>query len=310
MSLYITELDYKNFGKCLNIDNGYMEMLITVDVGSRILSYSVKGMENMLREDTARDTCRNDDELHRFFDTDENWYIYGGHRLWTSPESFPESYTPDNSPVAYSVDGNRITLTPPPRTKVGEQHIMIITVAKNSSDVTVEHIIRNISDRTLKLAPWCMTVADNGGVEIMPQCKRPTGLLSNRRLVIWEYTKIYDERFFISDDYITLQQTSNPDAFKIGFNNEAGWCAYVNKGQIFKKTFAFDENAEYPDYNVNFETYTNQFILEIESLGALRELAPNAETSFTESWTITACDEKFDCKDNESIDGFVRKYIL
>lgn len=310
MSVRFTEIEYKNFGKCIKAENDAIEMLITVDVGPRILSYSVKGMENMLQEDVNRDTVRDSDELHSFFETNENWYIYGGHRLWTSPESFPESYTPDNSPVKYEICGNKITLTPDDRTKVGERHTMIITFSDTTSDVDVEHIVKNISDKKITLSPWCMTVADNGGVEILPQCNKHTGLLSNRRLVIWEYASVSDERFFMSNDYITLRQTSKPEAFKIGINNEDGWCAYVNKGQIFKKTFDFDETAEYPDFNVNFETYTNQYILEIESLGPLKELSPDEETSFTEHWSITACSDTFDCKNNESIDSFVKKYIL
>lgn len=309
MSVNFSEVNYKNFGKCLKIDNGIVTLMITVDVGPRVIYYSLKGKENVFNEDIERSTVRNSEDLHKFFDTDENWYIYGGHRLWSSPESWPDSYTPDNSPVEYEILGNSVELRPADRIKVGEQHIILVKVDENSSKVTVTHRIVNISNRELRLAPWAMTVAEKGGVEIIPQCQKATGLLSNRRMVIWEYTDINDERFFMSNKYITLQQTDKPEAFKIGINNEDGWCAYVNKGQAFKKSFVFDSNAEYPDFDVNFETYTNQFIVEIETLGKLKTLKKYEEAIHDEVWELFPCDDNFDCKSDAGIDAFVKKYL-
>ena len=119
MSVRITKLDYKNFGKCIKMDNGTVSIIITVDVGPRVIYYGLNGKENIFKEDINRDTVRDDKQLHEFFETDENWYIHGGHRLWSSPESFPESYTPDNHPVHYEIEGNTITLMPEDREKVG-----------------------------------------------------------------------------------------------------------------------------------------------------------------------------------------------
>lgn len=310
MSVKFTEESYQNFGKCVVMDNGICTLKITVDVGPRIIYYALKGMENILKEDINRDTVRDSEDIHRFFDTTENWYIYGGHRLWTSPEGWPESYTPDNSPVDYRIEGNTITLTPEPRTKVGEQHVMTVTLSENSADVTIGHRVVNISDRPLTLAPWCLTVMDRGGVEIIPQCRKKTGLLSNRRLVIWEYTDIKDERCNITNDYITLKQTDKAQSFKLGMNNEDGWGAYLIKGQLFCKKFDFDDNAEYPDYGCNYETFTDPFIMEVETLGALKTLAPSENTTHEERWSLTACTDSFDPCDNDSVDEFVKKNIV
>lgn len=310
MSIKISEESYKNFGRCIVMDNGICTLKITVDVGPRIIYYALNGMENILKEDINRDTVRDSDDIHNFFGTNENWYIYGGHRLWTSPEAWPDSYTPDNSPVDFKIDGNTITLTPEPRTRVGEQHVMTVTLSENSADVTIGHKVTNISDRELTLAPWCLTVMDKGGVEVVPQCRKKTGLLSNRRLVIWEYTEMNDERFFVSDNYLTLKQTDKAKSFKVGFNNEDGWGAYLNKGQLFCKRFDFDENAEYPDYGCNYETFTDPFIMEIETLGALRTLKAGESSEHEERWSLKACGDSFNPRDNAEIDSFVKKYIL
>lgn len=310
MSIKFTEESYKNFGKCIVMDNGICTLKITVDVGPRIIYYALNGMENMLKEDINRDTVRDSDELHNFFGTSENWYIYGGHRLWTSPEAWPDSYTPDNSPVEYEISGNTVVLKPELRTKVGEGHTMTVTLSETSADVTIGHKVTNISDRELTLAPWCLTVMDKGGVEVVPQCRKKTGLLSNRRLVIWEYTDVNDERYYLSNDYITLKQTDKAQSFKVGFNNEDGWGAYLNKGQLFVKRFDFDEGAEYPDYGCNYETFTDPFIMEIETLGALKTLKPDESIEHEERWSLKACEDSFDARNNEEIDAFVKKNIL
>lgn len=310
MSVKFSEVSYKNFGKCIKMENETTTLIITVDVGPRIIYYGLNGKENIFREDINRDTFNDKKALHDFFETEENWYIYGGHRLWSSPESYPESYTPDNHPVPYEIDGNCITLMPEDREKVGERHMMVISMDDSTSDVIVKHAIKNIADYEIKLAPWCLTVAEKGGVEIVPQCTKDTGLLSNRRMVFWAYSDVQDPRFFMCDKYITLAQTDREQAFKIGVNNEDGWGAYLNNGQLFIKRFDFDNEGEYPDFSVNYETYTNQFIMEIESLGTLETLKPGEFTEYHERWQIKECSDSFDRQDPESIDAFVKKHIL
>lgn len=310
MGIKFSEISYKNFGKCIKMENESTTLIITVDVGPRIIYYGLNGKQNIFREDINRDTFNDKKELHDFFETDENWYIYGGHRLWSSPESFPESYTPDNNPVPYEINGNSITLMPDDREKVGERHMLVVTMDDSTSDVIVRHAIKNISDYEIKLAPWCLTVAEKGGVEIIPQSTKDTGLLSNRRMVFWAYSDVQDPRFFMCDKYITLAQTDREQAFKIGVNNEDGWGAYLNNGQLFIKRFDFDQQGEYPDFSVNYETYTNQFIMEIESLGTLETLRSGEFTEYIERWQIKECSDTFDRKDPDSIDEFVRKHIL
>ena len=41
-----TELNYKNFGRCVKLDNGTASIIITVEVGPRIISYCLNGHEN------------------------------------------------------------------------------------------------------------------------------------------------------------------------------------------------------------------------------------------------------------------------
>ncbi len=315
----ISEINYKNFGKCIKMENEIASVIITVDVGPRIISYCLNGKENILLEDVDRAFYENGKEFKEYFGEDKTWYIYGGHRLWSSPESMPHSYVPDNAPVKYEVhrfhcndepETVGVTLTPPP-TKTGQQHNMVVWLDSNSSRLQVIHNITNVSGAIVTLAPWAMSVCSAGGVEIFPQSTKDNGLLSNRRNVFWPYSDINDDRFFLGNKYGTLKQVPDSEGkFKIGMNNEDGWAAYVNKGQIFLKNFNMNIDGEYPDYGCNFETFTNGIFLECESLGELKTLKNGQTTSISEEWELIPCDESFDRKNEESIDAFVKKFDL
>src|SRR5665647_682546 len=85
---------------------------------------------------------------------------------------------------------------------------------------------------------------------------------------------------------VNQNSTEKKGRLKIGISNEEGWGAYINKGQMFKKEFFFDRKGLYPDYGASYETYTDDNIIELESLGCLEVLAPGEETNHEEIWTI------------------------
>lgn len=307
-----TEINYKNFGKCVKLENDVASVIVTVDVGPRIISYSLNGKENVLFEDVDRVFSDDGDQLKEMFGDDKEWYIYGGGRLWSSPESYPESYYPDNDPVEYKFhEPNKLEVTSL-HARTGQCHSIFIEMDENSSKLNVIYNIWNRSGAVVTLAPWALTVCAAGGVEIFPQNRQDNGLLSNRRNVFWSYSDINDDRFFLGNRYGTLQQVPGANSkFKIGMNNEDGWAAVVNKGQIFLKNFAYNDNAEYPDYGCNFETFTNGIFLECESLGAMTTFSrPHHQAELIEKWELIECDESFDRKNEESIDAFAKKYIL
>ena len=307
----ISEIEYKNFGRCVKMENEVASVIVTVEVGPRIISYCLNGKENILLEDVEREFSENGEEFKGYFGEDETWYIYGGHRLWSSPESFPHSYVPDNYPCEYAVleDGSLCVM--PPETRTGQQHCMLIQLNELTSRLLIMHSIQNVSGAIVTLAPWALTVCSAGGVEIFPQSTKDNGLLSNRRNVFWSYSDINDERFFLGNKYGTLQQVRGAERkFKLGFNNEDGWAAYVNKGQVFKKNFVMNIDGEYPDHGCNFETFTNGIFLECESLGELKTLKNGETVYLTEMWSLLPCNDTFDRKDEASIEAFVNKYEL
>ena len=122
----------------------------------------------------------------------------------------------------------------------------------------------------------------------MPQVRKDTGVLPNRMVSLWPYAKMNDDRVYWGENYITLKQDINAKGpFKIGLPNEDGWAAYANHGNLFVKQFDFVPGAIYPDFSASsFETYTCDFMTEVESLSPLTELEPDQSIEHRETWSL------------------------
>jgi hypothetical protein len=125
------------------------------------------------------------------------------------------------------------------------------------------------------------------GRAIIPQEPAGNDLLPVRSVGLWGYTDMADPRWKWGAKFIQL--ACNPAATtpqKIGAGNKQGWAAYYRDGQIFLKRFPFDPAATYPDFGCNVECYTRGDMLEVESLGPLAKLAPNATVEHVEHWYL------------------------
>ncbi|MBQ8403857.1 MAG: hypothetical protein IJX55_05475 [Clostridia bacterium] len=280
----IKEVKYKNFGKCLPISNDYMEVFVTVDIGPRIIKCNLKGKENMMFEDVERNFSN---DVSSMFGEGKTWYTYGGHRIWLSPEGFPETYYPDNDKVLYSTFANGAEFIPPVQDVTGIQISVKLEIAEDKPEIKISHKIANTNKTYLKGSVWCLSVMAQGGTALVPQPTEDTGLLPNRTLVMWPYARFNDTRFTLCDKYITVSQDKDAtDAFKFGINNTSGKSAYINNGQALVKYVEYQEGAEYPDGGCSTEVYTNNLFEELESLSPLYTLAPEESMTHIETWTL------------------------
>ena len=164
---------------------------------------------------------------------------------------------------------------------------MTITLAPDEPRLQIMHMVRNTGLWEVQLAPWALTMMAPGGTEIMPMPHAETGLLPNRYFTFWEYTRLNDPRLYLGETFMTLQQDPSRVApFKLGYNNEPGWAAYVNRGQVLVKHFETDPDALYPDNGCSYETFTNDKMLEMEVLGPVVELPPDTFTTVSEEWEL------------------------
>lgn len=272
----IDEINYSNYGRCVSISNGKIGLVVTLDIGPRIIRAGFVGKQNFMFEDKER--------KYECPVGDKKFYNYGGHRLWISPEIFPDTYLPDNDPVDYSVSGSTVTFTPPAKSN-GIAIKMDVKLDENEAKADIRHYVTNKSGKTCKLAPWAITMMSPGGYEVIPVNDNDTGYLPNRNLVLWPYTKINDPRFKLRDDYMVIDQENPVDgAFKIGLAQNKGWAVYIKGNETFMKRYTYLDYAEYPDYGCSFETYSCEDFIEIETIGAYRALEAGDTVTHDEVW--------------------------
>ncbi|MCX7920297.1 MAG: hypothetical protein N3A72_12000 [bacterium] len=218
------------------------------------------------------------------------WHIYGGHRLWSSPESTPRTYSLDDKPIKIVAKKNQMIIygNPEPQNSI-QKKITIRASKKILGAVDVVHSITNIGRWKIQLACWALSVMRQNGIAIIPM--RPekvdnAGLLPDRHLSLWPYTSLADRRLTFLDEYILVKQDrSAKTPIKLGTFANPGWIAYWVDGMLFVK-YIERKPAVYPDFGANIEVYTNSAMLEIETLGALTTVNPNQTIEHTETWNL------------------------
>lgn len=267
-------------GKTLELEYGDLLMSVTIDVGPRIISFSRRLGQNIMFNDVEDEVSK---DVSKYFGEGNVWHLYGGHRIWASPE-METTYIPDNDPVKYEIKGNSVELFPVTWPKVGLKPFMKISfLAENK--VSVSMSLTNTGN-SKRIALWALTVLKPGGKMEAYLPKTDTGYLPNRNLVMWPYASITDKRFSFSDDKLTVQsnvKASSP--FKVGFYTDKGKISYTLGKELFTKTFEV-KAGEYPDMNCNVETYTSHLIHEVETLSPLVSLAKGDSILHEEIWTL------------------------
>ena len=273
----IKNVSYRGWNNCILLTNGLIEVLLTADVGPRIIRYGFINKENVMCEIASQMGLRGGDE----------WRLYGGHRLWHSPESKPRTYEPDNTPVTREeIPGGIKTIQDmEPWSKIKKE--MEIMLFPEKSRVRILHRLTNAGPWPIELSAWSISAMATGGKEVIPQTRKDTGLLPNRVVALWPYTRLNDMRLCMGEKYIILEQNpATKSPFKIGISNEDGWAAYFNKDQLFLKYFSHVPGARYPDFGVSYETYTSDTMLEMETLSPLTLLKPDNSVEHVEVWDL------------------------
>ncbi len=274
--LLVEIVEFGRFGRCVRIPCGQAEALVTLDIGPRVMAFRMKGGRNLLCE------LGEDDALGPL-----GMRLYGGHRIWAGPENPNETYQPDNEPVEYRQDGDRHVFVGAPD-GVGIRRTLALVPDSARDGVRLEHTIRNDSARPRAAFPWVLTMMAPGGACLFPLPKHAShteALQPAAPLVLWRYTRLDDPRWSFGPGIAMLRQDSRGGPQKVGAFVEQGWAGYLLGQTLFLKRFPADAPF-YPDLGCNFETFTNEAMLEVESLGPLAQLEPGHETSHQESWYL------------------------
>lgn len=274
-------LDPHPFGSwpnCLRLSDGRTELVVTTDVGPRVVRYAFVNGPNLLKEFPSQFGLTGG----------ADWRIYGGHRFWTAPEDVRTTYVPDNNPVAWAWNGRELTLRQAvdPRTKLEKS---IALACQPDGSVRLRHRITNRGRRAVTLAPWALTVMAPGGEAVLPhepKKSHKTHKLPARPLILWPYADMSDTRYTWGRDAIRVKQDpARRTAQKIGVFSTVGWMAYLWKGHAFIKRHSA-ESGRHPDMGCNVELFVNGDILELETLGPLTILSPGRSVTHDEAWSL------------------------
>lgn len=297
-------IPHAGWSRNLLLSNDHAELIVTLDVGPRILSYKTPDGDNVFKTF--------DTQLGNSGETE--WRIRGGHRFWIAPEDEVLSYHLDNSPVDFHVDEstNEVTIESV-QTQAGRiLKTLGVTLGENDSRVTVRHTARNDGDEPIQIASWALSVMNPGGLEIIPQPpmgEHPRDLLPNRGIVLWPYTDLSDPRWHLGREFFTLRQSTGFPPTKIGLAHRERWIAYVIGDSLFVKAFDHVTGAIYPDGGCNFETFTNEEMLEIESLSPLAALSPGESVSHTEHWYLFPITTEVKIESEHQLADWLKPYL-
>src|SRR5437868_12606765 len=88
-AIKIEKTQYRSWPNCYRITNGEVELIVTTDVGPRVMRYGFVGGQNLFKEF--------EDQMGK--SGESSWQARGGHRLWIAPEDPVLSYALDNSSI-------------------------------------------------------------------------------------------------------------------------------------------------------------------------------------------------------------------
>jgi hypothetical protein len=284
----IEKISWRGWKDVFRISNDTVQVLVLADVGPRIIGYGFNEDDNVLHEIASDAGLTGGGDFR----------LYGGHRLWVSPE-VKRTYFPDNRPVAVEQRDDRILFTAPvedsaPGTNL-QKHVEVQLPSRGSS-LQLTHRVINLDKRPTELAPWTPTMLRAGGRAILPLPPRAAmdtdHYLSVGPLTLWSFTDLADPRWRLGTEFMQLtQSTTLVGRFQeqmAGIFNPWGWGAYFVAGTLFVKRAPVMNVSAYPDFGCNFEVFTNCEFLELETLGPKVVLKPGEQVTHDESWQLFA----------------------
>jgi hypothetical protein len=274
----IEKVSYGGWPNCFRIYDANVELIVTTDVGPRVIRFGFIGGQNLFKEFTTQ----------LGGSREATWQPRGGHRIWIAPEVVPDTYAADNGPVRATIIDDGVELTQSVEPETGLEKTIVVQLS--SSGVKVTHRIRNATSKSRTFAPWALSMMAPGGVGITkfpPRGTHPEDLPPTNPLIMWAFTDLSDPRWTFTKKYLVLRQDpANASPQKLGLFNEHTVGAYLLGSDLFVKRYEADPSKTYADFGASYETFTNDGFLELETLGPLEKVAPGATVEHVEHWEL------------------------
>ncbi|MEK6794581.1 MAG: hypothetical protein AABZ39_07375 [Spirochaetota bacterium] len=269
----IKKIPYEGIDNCYECIADGKRLVITAAFGPRILHASVGKSGNLLYIDTKRELGLGD------------WKIYGGHRLWTSPEA-NDSYSPDNFPCTVRVENGECAVTFLDE-KTDLEKSIIIGYEEGRFRITHRFINRGIF--LYPAALWALTCVKPAGTVFIPWGSRSKEW-ETKKIIYWKKwggvhsSTLRSPQYVEGDDLFLVKPTGEEG--KIGTAGHEGFIGISTPQATFMKSFTRQHGAVYPDDNCAIECYTCDKFIELETLSPEYMLEPNVTYEHTEEWLL------------------------
>jgi hypothetical protein len=263
-----------------SLENRFLRLDYLAQAGPRLVRLVPAGSQvNLLAETPEKSWATAAGEFH----------IWGGHRLWHSPEKHARTDIPDDAGlIVEELDEGAVRLSMPADAS-GLFKSIAVHLDPEQAALTLEHTLRNDGLWPVETAPWAITQVPLGGQAIIPNTAPPPpgeSLLPDRLFVFWPYASLQDPRLHLGDDFVRIDSQPRPEAFKIGLFAYQGWVGHVFDNYFLRKSFTPFDILAGPDFGCNVEVWVQDRFLEIETLGPMSWLEPGDEVSHTETWEV------------------------
>lgn len=275
------------------------ELVLVTGVGPRVMSFIPEGGTNIFYV--------NEEETGPGSVEDETWHLFGGTRLWSSPET-GASYSPDNKPCEARIEGTKVCCISPAdeRTKLRKT----LEVEARSRSFTVNYTISNEGTHLITAGLWALSCVKpmNGGTIYLPWGEG--GVWDVKDIKYWRswlgsQTNIRSKQWKPAEEFFVVKPTG--EVGKVGFANHWGYALYRSEKISFIKQAKYIPTADYPDSGCSFEVYTCDKFYEIESLSPLYCMKPGRTYSHSEHWW--AGSDQIDTSTAATVSDFVKKVL-
>jgi len=301
----------------VRLSNGIIDAVCVPELGGRLMQFGLGPHDYLFM---------NPDLLGKRFTFEEhagngeliNWKNYGGAKTWPAPQGWdgegqwpgPPDPVLDSGRYEYETnqdDGRAsVLMTSPPDERSGLRLRRELSLAQESSRLTLDLSFENISESTIRWSIWdvaqmlCST-ADGGlnddcwlYIPTDPKRERPYEIMFGDDN---EQYQLDAETGLLAVQYCGI-------VGKIGVHSPAGWIAFADRqtGFVLCMQFPYEPDAEYPDKGATVECWTESpgapspipirspgYILEAEALSPLFTLEPGKVAGHRVTWSAAYC---------------------
>jgi hypothetical protein len=275
------------------------ELVVLTGVGPRIISFRPEGGDNIFYV--------NEEDFSHPAGRDDPWRVFGGTRLWLSPET-ESSYSPDNDPCEVEILDRTVSVSsaPDPGTKIRKG----MKISSDGECFTVTYSIKNEGTHLATAGLWAITCVQpiEGASILLPW--GDGGPWNVKDMKYWRrwlqsVTDVTSAQWNPTNEFFIVNPTG--EVGKVGFANGRGFALYSVGNTAFIKYAEYIPTAHYPDGGCSFEVYTCERFYEIETLSPLYVLGPNEGRSHIERWW--AGKAKIDMKTIDTAYEFIKRIL-